>query len=1573
MQLKTVGESFSAIQTINDILQQMSSLSNNPTKPDIILDTLSEALNKYSTEAIKTALAQSKKLTTSQIQAILSSKGLEGNALKTAIEEVEQLSTSQDKTTFTANNFSLAMKGLSLKIKDVTASIKNLILYNPITKIATAIAVIYLLNRAIQSTTKTLETQKEELKKSQDSITGYNNQLSSLQSDLQTVNDKINEISSNPITIVDQKTLSTLREERNELIQQINLIKALNEAAKNTAENQAVAILANTSKITGLTRVINSLKEGDILGALVDTHLGIGGIYHTIEDLINKDYKGAFKSAALGLLTNMGNPFASIYNWLFPKKENKKSILEETTEQIEKLNASRKKLDNLNNNYLNKIIDEDTYKKKLAKINETISEQTASIITNINTLQTYKATLDHTDPNQLEWINQIKKVEDAYTASLVSTDGYKTFDDILSSDIYSPYKAELIELAKQGRLTSDILHTEYHNLDVLFHALGLSTEDIIEKFKQMGEESQYAFPANSIFILSEEHSKAIDDFQSKINSLKSALDSLRSGNLDSSAFLDLQQEFPSLQNESEQLDQAIQDLMNDSLQSLYYTLGEDIPDNLKNSLKSLVDEATGSAAPSLQEAFSSVQNSYKSLAEFKKAMPNGISDSLLSSIASLSTSMQDLVAGFYAGAVSSETLFHALSEQYQTDLQNYSNALLSKNLLSSQFYNNIILADTKLINDFSKNYGIDIRNCKTYAEAKQAIEAACFKNISNIWTNYYDAQKGTFTLEFQRQVRFRDQEEPGSEKWHALNNQIEDILHAVLLYQQASSALDHITYQGIESNFSSIFNSLGTKETSSSAPTIFDWIETRISSAKEQIDSLNQKLDSVSDYTRQNRTIDEMLSAYQKEIQLLGEAKQKYLEKAEAVGLSASYIHKIQYGLMELEAIENETTKKKIDEYQKWYEKTKEIDTSIEEIIQKTKELNLQKLENLTNDFERVTSLSEAYNHYLQTLLDVKEAKNQSVTESDYLSLLQEELHLQATLQDQYQQIQKEFQLLGLSPIDDAWYEYQKKFIETKSQIEDCTLSIEKFKDTILEIRWNQFDTGISSLENLSSEIQDALSLLGDGEIIDPDGEITDLGLTKIGLYAQQYITSKKQLAEYGHAIEKLGELYKNGLYSQEEYTQKLLEFQKASRDTALSLKNIKKEFLDFHKEVIQGELDAMKELVNSKKTALDAEKDLQDYRSSIANKQVAIQSLEKKIATLALSDARADKALKLQLEEELAKAKEELAEEEKQHAIENQKEALDQEYNAFEQEKQNELKELENNLEKQEDFIQQYLRQVVDNYDIVSSQLQEISESFGISFTENLTSPWKQATNAANLYIQAVEKLLPSFEIPSGSIGEGMSGISLGTNYQKGTWIQETNPESQQYGKWWYQHADGSYTRSGWEKIDGVWYCFDKDGWMGAQEWIRGNEGEWYYLGPDGAMLHSGWKVIDGKDYYFDEEGKLYQNKYTPDGYWVDQDGVYHSSIQMEESTAVPYDLTKYPIHTSYDPTALSQTFPRLNTLHTMPLERVSNSQPVSLNITSPLMVVNGGLDSSIMGEVERKINQIPNEIKQQFKSLGL
>lgn len=1637
MQLKTVGESLDVNKTINDILRQISYLNNGFANSAIKAHKLSEGLKNYSTEAVKIALSQSK-LNKTIIQAILSSKGLKGELLETTTAQLvngtstDKLSASQTKATLSTNSFGLAIKGLGENIKNTGTALKTFILTNPIAWISAAIGTVYLLNKAIQSTVETLEEQKKTLEEVQSTVNDYKNQLSSLENELQNINNKISEIGENPVNIVDQKTLSILKQERSELEQQIELVKILNAEAKDIAENTTMQILANTSKITGLTKTLDLVKNGDIFGALKSTNAGIGGILNTFENLKEKDYLGAIKSAAGGFFTNTGSPVAALYNWLYPKKENEKSIFEETKEQINELNASREELNNLNNNRLNQSISEEKYQKSLSKLNEKISEQTTTLLANIKTLQAYKDQLDATDPEQSEWIDKINETIDSYTASLVHKEDYKTFDNILSSDIYGSYKDELIQLANQGKLTHDIMDNDYHNLLVLFESLGLSVDDVAEKLRQMGEEVTDVSKNTSsisVFTLSEDQSKAIDDFQSKIKSLESALVSIQSGDLDSSALIDLQQEFPSLQNSSENLELAIRNLIDNSLQSLFGILGESLPQNMKDSLQAIADKASG-LVPSLDEAFSSVQNSYKALEDFKKAMAEGMTDSVLSSVASLSDSLRDLVAGFYAGAVSADELFNALIDHYNIDLKNYSNALIAKNQFSDQFYNNTILADTKLVNQFSKNYGIDISNCKTYAEAKLKIEQECFKKVSDMWTKYYNAQTGTFTVEFDKLVRLRDQSDLGSEEWHNFNNQIDDILHAKIQYEQASKALDAIAYHGIESKFTGISSNLtktnGT-EKKESEPTIFDWIEVRIDRAKEAIDKLNDKLASVSDYTYQNQYIDETLQAYEKEIQLLEESKQKYLEKAEAVGLSAAYIEKVQNGSMEIDSVSNETTKKKIEEYQKWYEKAKEVDSSIGDILDKTKELKYQKVDNLIDDFERVTSLTEAYNNYLQKLLDVKKAKNDTVTESDYLSLIQQELNIQATLKDQYQRVQAEFDKLNLTPADDKWYDYKKQLIDIQTQIEDCTLSVENFRDTILDIRWNNFEIGTSLLDDLADEISDVISLLGNGDMFDSAGEITDLGITKIGLYAQQYVTAKKQIAEYENAIVKLGEMYKNGLYSQEEYTQKLIEFRKASRDAALAVKDAKKEILAYHKEAIQAEIDAMKELIDSKKQALDAEKDLDDYRKKIADKQKNIQSLEKKIATLSLSDARADKALKLQLEEELAKAKEELADEEKEHSIENQKDALDKEYENFEKEKNDEIKELENNLDKQEDLIKKYLNDVVDNYDIVYDNIQQISDIFGITFTENLTSPWESATGAAELYAQAVRDILSQIEINAGSIGSGITGSTLGTTNGQGQWIQETNPNSENHGKWWYKHADGSYTSSDWEKIDNTWYCFDKDGWMGQNEWVRGKSGEWYYLGADGAMLHSGWKVIDGKDYCFDEEGRLYQNGYTPDGYMVDANGVWDKSIPQTNDSEliknkaasfdhyrtgtikvtdagfayvdengeemvlrpdesgrldfltkgtgiIPADMTKRLMDIAYDPTSLLNDLPDIRNLANIQFEKTPKAeQPINLNITSPLMTVNGGLDSSIMDAVEKRINRIPDDIKQQLKSMGL
>lgn len=125
--------------------------------------------------------------------------------------------------------------------------------------------------------------------------------------------------------------------------------------------------------------------------------------------------------------------------------------------------------------------------------------------------------------------------------------------------------------------------------------------------------------------------------------------------------------------------------------------------------------------------------------------------------------------------------------------------------------------------------------------------------------------------------------------------------------------------------------------------------------------------------------------------------------------------------------------------------------------------------------------------------------------------------------------------------------------------------------------------------------------------------------------------------------------------------------------------------------------------------------------------------------------------------------------------------------------------------------------------------------------------------------------------------------------DYKVDRWIICTNG-------WWYCHADGSYTISDWEIIDGKKYYFDKDGWMvigwnliennwyyfqnngeltvdtwigeyyvdsdgiwdetcRKDKWIlSGNQ--WWYCHGDGSYTVSDWEYIDGYWYYFDEDG---------------------------------------------------------------------------------------------------------------------
>lgn len=73
--------------------------------------------------------------------------------------------------------------------------------------------------------------------------------------------------------------------------------------------------------------------------------------------------------------------------------------------------------------------------------------------------------------------------------------------------------------------------------------------------------------------------------------------------------------------------------------------------------------------------------------------------------------------------------------------------------------------------------------------------------------------------------------------------------------------------------------------------------------------------------------------------------------------------------------------------------------------------------------------------------------------------------------------------------------------------------------------------------------------------------------------------------------------------------------------------------------------------------------------------------------------------------------------------------------------------------------------------------------------------------------------------------------------------------------GQWWYRHADGSYIRNDWERINGYWYYFDSSGWM-QTGWLKLSNST-YYLNGSGAML-TGWQLINGNWYYMNGSGAM-------------------------------------------------------------------------------------------------------------------
>lgn len=144
-----------------------------------------------------------------------------------------------------------------------------------------------------------------------------------------------------------------------------------------------------------------------------------------------------------------------------------------------------------------------------------------------------------------------------------------------------------------------------------------------------------------------------------------------------------------------------------------------------------------------------------------------------------------------------------------------------------------------------------------------------------------------------------------------------------------------------------------------------------------------------------------------------------------------------------------------------------------------------------------------------------------------------------------------------------------------------------------------------------------------------------------------------------------------------------------------------------------------------------------------------------------------------------------------------------------------------------------------------------------------------------------------PSSEAAKKLQAEDENALYIHSTYRGGTW--EQTPE----GGWKLKKENGQYVSSEWAYVDGKTYIIDMYGnmltgwWKINSNWYYFNsvgamqtgwllkEGKYYFLNTDGTRSY-GWVNTQGDWYFFDlETGVMLTNTYTPDGRYVNAEGI--------------------------------------------------------------------------------------------------
>lgn len=267
---------------------------------------------------------------------------------------------------------------------------------------------------------------------------------------------------------------------------------------------------------------------------------------------------------------------------------------------------------------------------------------------------------------------------------------------------------------------------------------------------------------------------------------------------------------------------------------------------------------------------------------------------------------------------------------------------------------------------------------------------------------------------------------------------------------------------------------------------VIDWIEVYLNEMSRATEIAVDNIDRAIGLASKQAKAYEAIEKIQEEITANQRAADKYLAKANSVGLNETYASKVRNGTLDIETITDEDLKKTIDDYKTYYKDYEDSLDKVRDLEDKLSDLAEKRLEIIEKEYDAIIGINDAIKDVADAKIELNDALGTAIDNGDNISNLNKSIKAQ---EDTYNQLTKklnEYQAEVNSQLSsgllkqgsETYQEAMKNIQDFSAKIYDASKELIELQDKLNQIKIDTIQNVIDAFERRTSKLDKYASLL---------------------------------------------------------------------------------------------------------------------------------------------------------------------------------------------------------------------------------------------------------------------------------------------------------------------------------------------------------------------------------------------------------------------------------------------------------------------------------------------------------------